>query len=129
MVVLHQGVHDDIFDTEGIPHSQASHQHENFQNVHHEHQFHIGIFHFLGHLLEGIHQSGNQADEHFVALLKTSVKNGADVKVSIPISFETLRSRIIESEVKSLRAPPYLNLLKQRLIFSNTPLRAPPALV
>ena len=32
----------------------SSHQHEEFSAIHHEHHFHVGIFHFLTHLIEAI---------------------------------------------------------------------------
>ena len=47
-----------------IPKPKHVHSHDSSDDVHHEHKFHIGIFHSLGHVLESIVISDNFTDEH-----------------------------------------------------------------
>ncbi|MCG8329995.1 MAG: hypothetical protein MI974_20025 [Chitinophagales bacterium] len=106
-----------------------SHQHEGFAENHHDSHFHIGIFHFLGHLVDSTHHEDDLADKHFHTVITTTIKKVVDLKSTSFISFDNIKLALASKGVKSLRAPPYLPGLKQALIFSNAPLRAPPALV
>jgi hypothetical protein len=106
-----------------------SHQHEDFEKIHHEHHFHVGIFHFLGHLLENIQHTNNFAEEFFVTSSKKASKKVVSHNDKIAFHFNYIKWQIVEREIKSLRAPPYILFLKQALTLATSPLRGPPAFV
>lgn len=71
LVVLHHSLsHSHTVKFADTPVSGPCHKHEAFKDVHHEYQFHIGIFHFLGHLFENINHSNDFADEHLSVVQK-----------------------------------------------------------
>ena len=130
LVVLHQNVsHSHAFEFTNTPVPEPSHQHNESQTVHHEHHFHVGIFHFIGHLLEKINHSSDQSDEHIILVQKTDTKKVVDYKKSKPLFFEANDELVFEVDAESLPAPPYHLSLLQKLKLPSTPLRAPPALV
>lgn len=107
------------------------HQHEASSSVHHDHQFHGGLFHFLGHLFENVHHSSDLADTHLVVSQKKTSPKKFD-NDNQPVDLYTLKSSIQKDRVdsESLSDPPPCQFfLSPRLIRPNTPLRAPPALV
>jgi hypothetical protein len=109
----------------------VAHQHEDFEEVHHEHHFHVGIFHFFGHLFEQIiHQEDN--DEQKIALLisASSAKKVIQQKSIVSYYYPIDNDRILVVDAESLPdPPPYHLFLLHRLKQPNTPLRAPPVLV
>ena len=106
-----------------------SHQHVQNGDTHHDHLFHIGIFHFLGHLSDIIKQTDQQADDHVImgaeyansTVMEHASVDHAHILLNItPVS-------PVDSE--SLTDPPEeLSVLNSSLRI-NTPLRAPPAQV
>ena len=131
LVVGHQSIfhtHDSGFDSDTTP--KHSHQHEDFKDVHHEHHFHIGIFHFLGHLFETINHASDNADNHLVVLQNTSTKKITDNKNPIGKVNSIINLVFIEVDAESLPDPPnYHSPFLQKLTRSTSPLRAPPAVV
>lgn len=128
-VAMHQGTcQRHLYESGDMPTCRTTHQHEDYNDIHHEHHFHVGIFHFLGHLFESMPQSTDQSHEHFVAYLKTA-KKSIDLKATLPYNVDDIIFSSEERETRSLRAPPYYLSLKNQLIFSNAPLRAPPTMV
>ncbi len=105
------------------------HHHGGFTDVHHEHQFHIGIFHFLGHLLEKVSHIDADVDAHQIMSFEVlSIDRGDFV-----ISFVPSRSIFIV-ETNHLEAhegidPPDDRIRISERFFSATPLRAPPSAV
>ena len=131
LVVLHHSVNyshtTELGDT---PQSKTSHQHDNFKEVHHEHHFHVGIFHFLEHLFEAVNYSNDLADEHLVVVQKTSNKKVvAHNKISNFYAGETFLFVFSDNAEYLPDLPSYHLFLLHRLKQPNTPLRAPPALV
>lgn len=109
---------------------KQSHQHQNYTDIHHEHHFHIGIFHFLGHLFENIGHAGDNADDHLVIIQDSSSKKVSDYKFLINKFFKLSKLVLIEIDAESLSDPPYYQIpYFQKLIRSTSPFRAPPLLV
>lgn len=130
LVVLHHSVshnHSSEIAESKVP--ETSHHHEGFKIVHHEHQFHVGVFHFFGHLFEKINHSNDFADEYLMVSQKTHPKK--DVRHNkLAIVFFNLSSLVVFSvDAESLPDPPHHLSLLQRFKQPNTPLRAPPSLV
>lgn len=108
----------------------VSHQHEDFKEVHHEHGFHVGIFHFLGHLFESVNHSNDYADEHLLVAKKITNKKVVDHNKTVDFFTEGGNRVVFSVDAESLSSPPPYHLyLSHRLKQPNTPLRAPPALV
>jgi len=105
------------------------HQHEDFKNVHHEHHFHVGIFHFLGHLLEKIDLSNDFADDHLVVVQKTGTKKVVGNHHPFNAYFDGNGFIVFEVDAESLPDPPYHLPLLQKLKLPSIPLRAPPSFV
>lgn len=130
LVVLHHSVtHSHAFEFVGTPVSEASHQHGDFKDVHHAHQFHLGIFHFLGHLFENINHTDDHADDHLLVVQKSSVKKVVDHNSSVNPYIHGQYLLVYEVDAESLPDPPYHLFLLQKLKQPNTPLRAPPSFV
>ncbi|MGH1434905.1 MAG: hypothetical protein ACRBG0_10645 [Lewinella sp.] len=130
LVVLHLSVmHSHNAELSKTPNS-VSHQHENFKEIHHEHGFHVGIFHLLGHLFEGVNHSNDHADEHLVIAQKASSKKNVDLNKTVSFLNSGENKVVVSVDAESLPdPPPYHLFLSHRLKQPNTPLRAPPALV
>lgn len=130
MVVLHHSVthsHNAAFNN--APNS-VSHQHEDFKEIHHEHHFHIGIFHLLGHLFENINHSNDHSEDHLVVAEKTSTKKVIDYNKTINFLTNRNNMLVFSVDAESLPAPPSYHLfLLHRLKQPNTPLRGPPSFV
>lgn len=110
--------------------SAISHQHGDFQDQHHEHQFHVGIFHFLGHLLEKINQEDNPNEEHLYAFQERTTQKAIELRTAVHPFIEIDRHLVCEVDAYSLSdPPPYHLLFLRKLTRLNTPLRAPPAIV
>ena len=129
LVVLLYGVSDNSQPV-NVFKSEVSHQHEDFKDAHHDHHFHIGIFHFLGHLLKSINQSDNPTDEHLVIVSKTITKNDINSKWSTDDFYNWYYVALNQQDVQSQSDPPeYSQCLIHRLIQPNSHLRGPPTLV
>ena len=130
LVVFHQSVpHAHFLEEEILPKAKTSHHHDDFQEVHHEHRFHVGIFHFVGHLFENLNHLDSHADEHVIISHKTStektiVLNNTTYFYCYGNSFISLRV-----DAESLPDPPYYLTILQKSIPDNTPLRGPPPFV
>lgn len=130
LVVLHHSVsHTHASDFAETPVTEPFHQHENFKDVHHDHQFHVGIFHFLGHLFENINHTDDLADEYLLVVQKSLSKKAVDHSNSISPFIIGQHLLVFEVDAESLPDPPYHLSLLQKLKQPNTPLRAAPSLV
>ncbi|MFT5386053.1 MAG: hypothetical protein ACI81W_003465 [Saprospiraceae bacterium] len=109
--------------------SKPLHQHENFKDVHHEHQFHVGIFHFFEHFFENLNYTDDLADDHLLVVQKSSTKKAVDHNRSISPYNNGQHLLVFEVDAESLPDPPYLQSLLQKFNRPNTPLRAPPSFV
>lgn len=130
LVVLHHSVsHTHASDFAGTPVPEPLHQHENFKEIHHEHQFHVGILHFLGHLFENINHTDDLADDHLLVVQKSSTKKVVDHNNSVNFYIYGQGVLVFEVDAESLPDPPYHLSLLQKLKLPSTPLRAPPSFV
>ena len=123
-VVAHQSIaHNHTSDAD----SNATHQHNKYSDIHHEHHFHVGIFHFLGHLFENISHVSNTADDYLVIIQNTSTKKVTDHKTPISTFYNLSKLVMLEVDAESLPAPPYYQIsYLQKLTRSSLSLRAPP---
>lgn len=122
-------MHSHQADANKYPHL-GSHQHEDFNDIHHEYRFHVGIFHLLGHLFEGINHSNDFAEEHLLLAENTANKKVVDHNKTINFFLGKGINIVFSVDAESLPSPPpYLIFISHRLKQPNTPLRAPPALV
>ena len=128
LVVVHQSVSQSP-ELDGAPMSETSHEHEDFTDVHHENQFHVGVFHFLGHLFENIINADDFTDDHLLVVQKSSSKKVIDHNSSVNSYIYGQQVLEFEVDAESLPAPPSHLSLLQKLKLPNTPLRAPPSLV
>ena len=111
---------------------EASHSHDEFETVHHEHGFHIGIFHFLGHILEELRHLDNDdfGDEHLVNASDNQFKKPIESNKTSEFSFGGNQIAFIPVDEIFLTSPPEFSPFPiQILIKSDTPLRAPPSFV
>lgn len=130
LIVVHHSVsHSHGLVLDGVPVSDSSHKHENFKKVHHEHQFHVGIFHLLGHLFESIHHTDDFADDHLPVVQKSSTKKVVDHNSSVNTYIYGQDVLVFKVDAESLPDPPYDLSLLQKLKLLTSPLRGPPLLV
>jgi hypothetical protein len=111
------------------PHHKHKHKHKDFNNGHHKHQFHVGIFHFLEHLFENLHHSDDPSNEHVLAVQNNTSKKLTDLKCSVTAYFDKDSLVAFAVDAESLPDPPYHLFLLQKLKLPSTPLRAPPSFV
>jgi len=112
-----------------LPPETLHHHHKDFEAVHHTHTFHIGIFHFIGHLLEKIGQHDNLKDDYLQPAIVLSGSNVGNEKDIVCFDLGAIISNLPECSVNINDPPnflPYLSLL-QKVNFSSNPLRAPPS--
>lgn len=114
---------------DGGPESSSSHKHDDFREVHHDHHFHVGIFHFFGHLFENINHSNELADKYLIIVQKTETKKVVDYNLPIQVYFDPNGNIVIDVDAESLPDPPYHLPLLQKLKLPSTPHRGPPSLV
>ena len=128
LVVVFQNVSQSP-DLEDAQVPETSHEHENFTDVHHEHKFHVGVFHILGHLFEKIINADDLADDHLLVVQKSSTKKVIDQNSPVNSYIYGENVLVFEVDAESLPAPPSHLSIFQKLKLPNTPLRAPPSLV
>lgn len=68
LVVVFQSVsYTDVFKLLNTKsHSHKHHHHTTFVHVHHENHFHVGLFHFLDHLMESIQNLDQETEDHII---------------------------------------------------------------
>ena len=110
--------------------SEVSHQHEDFNDAHHDHHFHIGIFHVLGHLFDSIKQSDSSTDQHLVFNTKTIAKDDIKSKHSTDSFNNWYNASVHQLNLQSQSDPPGSSqFLFHRFKQPNFHLRGPPTLV
>ena len=130
LVVLHHSIsHSHTSEFGGDVIAESTHKHDDNNNVHHEHHFHVGVFHFLGHLFENINHSNDFVDEFLVVAQKSTTNIVAHNSNTTNIFIVGNQVAEIKVGAESLPDPPYTLSVLQKLILSSTPLRAPPSLV
>ena len=108
--------------------SQPLHQHEDFDEVHHDHHFHIGVLHLLGHLVEFICQADNVVDEHFIGVNNSTTHKTTLYSQDVDHPVHKLDWPICKVDSESLPDPPrYLQSTSPQFLYRSTPSRAPPA--
>ena len=115
--------------TSPLPPESLYHHHQDYESVHHEHTFHIGIFHFLGHLLEKITQQDDLTDDYLQPELILPKKQSEDDFQIADFDLFIYKTTLAESDV-NIHGPPDFPIYFFRLKnahFTANPLRAPPA--
>lgn len=118
------------FDSTSGNHDDHTHDHGDHRGQHHEHHFHIGIFHFFGHLFESFNQVDQGTSDHLAVGNDFQFKKSAS---SDSLNYKFCKAEEIlleEVDAESLADPPISHLsLLRNIIYSSSPLRAPPSLV
>ena len=110
--------------------SSPSHHHDDFHDKHHDHHFHVGIFHFFGHLIEKIGQLKDLNTDHVYLLIETIKKDLGTKDLKLSKYFFTQNEGVFAVDSESLTDPPYYQIpYLQKLTRSTSPLRAPPSQV
>ena len=112
-----------------LPPETLHHHHEDFGAVHHEHAFHIGIFHFFGHLLDKIAQQDDLTDDYLQPEFILPIKQLEDGQPITDFNHCLHKKDLAECDVNINDPPdfpPYL-FLSQSVNFAAHPLRAPPS--
>ena len=113
-----------------FPPEQLQHQHEEFEAVHHEHTFHIGIFHFLGHLVEKVLLQEDPTDDYLQPAIILPVKKieGEANKAT----FDTNPSLCLSEQIDvNINGPPIGHIYSfqlQTTFLTSCPLRGPPSI-
>lgn len=127
LVVLHTSiVHAHGLSQDSIPLDIVTHDHGEFEHFHHEHNFHIGLFHFLGHLLDTVDHTDDHSDEHLCSVQNVPVKSTFETSLQNHIGRIEARDLLDQQDGFYFTSPPYHLLLLQELIFSKASMRAPP---
>ncbi len=131
LVVLHDSVnHSHTNELKDANLSTNTHQHDTYTDIHHEHKFHVGVFHLLGHLFEDLNHLNDLADDHIVDFQKSSTKKIVNQNPTTDFFIGGYNIIVFNEDVENLtNPPPYFLFLLHQLTQPNTSLRAPPALV
>ncbi len=108
---------------------EATHNHDEFESIHHEHHFHVGIFHFLGHLFEELRhvENDNFGDDHLISTPINPIQNSFAQNQNTTYLYTWREIIIAERKIKPLPEPPdFANHFLDDFINTDTPLRAPP---
>lgn len=127
LVVLFTNNYSKEFENLNFQKPKYSHTHDSYETVHHKHSFHIGIFHYLGHVYETIISSDFDSDDHF-ALVYKLIKNDKNNYLNLYWIVDSSLNALIYSSVHVLAKPPPLDWLTPTNF--NCPqqaLRAPPS--
>jgi hypothetical protein len=110
---------------------EVSHCHEVSEKVFLAQDFHIGIFHYLGHLFEELRHIDNDdfGNDHLVISSDFQSKNNLDLNRTIDFHFGSNNIIVTRVDSESLSSSPNAPSPTQRLLRSAIPSRAPPALV
>ncbi len=104
-----------------------SHTHDDYSELHHEHHFHLGIFHFLKHVFENIEKISEDTDDHLTTILKHSPKKDVDSNNNSFTHLSCNGLEVSEVDPLSIMDPPCHHLFKlQQYIRSTSLLRGPP---
>ncbi len=126
MVVLFSNSSSQLFPDTDIQTPKHSHTHESYEGVHHEHTFHVGIFHYLGHIYETIISSDFDSDDH-VAIVNKLAKNEKNYSVDIDYYTSSWINVLVQSSVHFLANPPPVDWsIPTNFHCPHLPLRAPP---
>ena len=64
LFVVHSGISHCHLSELCDPDNHSSHEHDGFNQIHHKHEFHVGIFHFIEHLFENVEHIDHQSHDH-----------------------------------------------------------------
>lgn len=108
---------------------KSCHEHLGFEDVHHSNHFHIGVFHFLGHLFESIGHQDDLGCNHVAPAQNIPTKKVIDSNSDITFCFKhnDISTSIVDPI--SLSDPPFYRSFSQISKRSSTPLRGPPSLL
>ncbi len=106
-------------------HCTYAHAHHGFEEHHHDHQFHIGVFHFLGHLLENISHY-DYLETTYLLFSQETVDHqriGDSSNINSYIAEQNIDVYLISCSAPNSAFAPFLLYQSKKL---NNPLRAPP---
>lgn len=106
------------------------HVHHDSEEGHHEHLFHIGVFHLLGHLFECFSHIDDSADDHLMITASPSGKKWSEDEGWITMFFAGESVYHNEIDAESLTSPPEScrgHMPDPSL--TSRPLRAPPKFI
>lgn len=107
--------------------ANSCHQHDGFEDVHHDNHFHIGVFHFLGHLFENIGHQDDLGCDHIAPSLNILVKKVLDTNSDVHLWCNKNDTNYSTVDPLSLSDPPFYRLFSQKSKQLATPLRGPPS--
>ncbi len=109
--------------------AKSCHDHQGYEDVHHDNHFHIGVFHFLGHLFEDIGHQDDLGCNHVAPAHKLAAKKVLDSNKDITFGFNPTDNKILIPDASSLSSPPFYGALSQLSTHLAPPLRGPPTLL
>jgi len=109
--------------------TKSHHHHEGFEDIHHHHHFHIGVFHFLGHLFESIGHQDDLGCDHIAPAQNIAPKKVVDTNSAINFWFNQNDAYHLTVDSLSLSDPPFYKSFSHIWYQFATPLRGPPALL
>lgn len=107
--------------------AKSCHDHEGFDDKHHSNHFHIGVFHFLGHLFENIGHQDDLGCDHIAPAQNIATKKVVDTNSSINFWFNQCTSNYLIVDPLSLSDPPFHGAFSLISKQPATPLRGPPS--
>lgn len=128
VVLFSNSSHEPLADID-LQSPKHSHTHESYEGVHHEHTFHIGIFHCLGHIYETILSCDFDSDDH-VAIVSKLEKNVKNYVLDIDCCVSAWISVLAHGSASVLANPPPGDWsIPTNFHCPHLPLRAPPRVV
>ena len=113
--------------SEGNSNIKLHHTHDSYDEMHHEHNFHIGIFHYLTHIYESLVEVDVKTDKHVAITPTLSNENKITDSVSCVQDYFPV-TILIECGVNVLANPPPYNWITHKNFHCPPlPLRAPPS--
>lgn len=127
LMVSHQSIGHSHSHAEDLPKPTSSSHHHGIQDRHHEHHFHVGIFHFLSHLFENFNHGDEKGHEYVSSTFKYNARENLAPDF-IPFLFSNIE--LIEQPSIFNHKNWFLpdNRLSEYQLLSRTP-RGPPILV
>ena len=125
----HSSLHAHHSSCEKKTEAKSCHQHDGFEDIHHQNHFHVGVFHFLGHLFENIGHQDDLGCNHVAPVQNVSTKKVLDTNSDITFWFKKNDANNSVVGALSLSDPPFYRSFLQTSKRSSTPLRGPPSLL
>jgi len=125
----HSSLHAHHSSCEKKTEDKTCHEHQGFTNIHHDNHFHIGVFHFLGHLFEIIGHQDDLGCNHLAPTQNIPSKKAFDTNNDINFWFNQNGSSHLIATIFSSSEPPFTPSFSQTSKRTTTLLRGPPSLL